>query len=702
MFCAKCGAQLSFESLYCWKCGQKVTVSHDTSGYNEDVDVTAVSSSAEGPGSLLANSITVHNTTELLGAITTAISDAVILLAAGEYVLQQPLQLEKPMSLIGAGRDKTRLTCSEPQYVLRYAGDGMFAAEGISFEHIGQRGANVMVVKSGLLKLQGCSFKGGWRDTEAKIGGHGLSIGGQVSGSVVDCDSWGHTNDGILVAENARFLLESNRCNSNNYGIACIGNVVVTARKNECSRNRTLGISVEGDSSVDLQDNACTANIDGGIAYMNGSKGSALRNYCAGSFQGIRVSNQAQVTLEGNSCENCKGDNGGTTHGFGIAYWDSAGGSILQNKCRGNRYGIFVGGTAQPLIEANISTSNKVGLFLQNETTATVKANEFSDNEVYGIEVIDQAKPTIQNNKCNVNKSMGIIFGAASTGFAGQNICQGNEAGISVSDSSNPILVDNICSANKSTGIAFFSTATGTARQNLCQSNKIGISVKDQSRPTIEENMCVGNTTGGLVYLIQGSGVARRNTCRNNSKFGIMVLDNANPSLENNGCIFNEQYGIFISDQSRCIARKNNCFGNGKDIEVEGRARPTLDGNTSIEPTAGTYTSLDGQWEYMEWVYTLDDNSAYARLGTQVSRAGARLEWWVSLRPIILNRLQPLFEKGWQPLLEIGADCLILSESNRTNFLSGGSGIFNNNTYIRPRQVRIQLRRVNPNVAGSK
>ena len=58
---------------------------------------------------------------------------------------------------------------------------------------------------------------------------------------------------------------------------------------------------------------------------------------------GIRLSGQAQPTLEGNTCRENKG--------AGIAYFGSAAGAARQNTCAGNeKHGIYVGEQSQPTL----------------------------------------------------------------------------------------------------------------------------------------------------------------------------------------------------------------------------------------------------------------------------------------------------------------------------------------------------------------
>jgi parallel beta-helix repeat protein len=90
-----------------------------------------------------------------------------------------------------------------------------------------------------------------------------------------------------------------------------------------------------------------------GIGYFGSASGTARNNLCAANeFHGIQVSNQAQPTLEGNTCRENKRS--------GIAYFGSASGTARNNLCTANGlHGIGVNEQAQPTLEGNTCRENK-------------------------------------------------------------------------------------------------------------------------------------------------------------------------------------------------------------------------------------------------------------------------------------------------------------------------------------------------------
>ena len=159
---------------------------------------------------------------------------------------------------------------------------------------------------------------------------------------------------------------------------------------------------------------------------------------------GIRLSGQAQPTLEGNTCRENKG--------AGIAYFGSAAGAARQNTCAGNeKHGIYVGEQSQPTLEGNTCRENKdTGIAYFGSAAGAARQNTCAGNERNGIYVGEQAQPTLEGNTCRENKLYGISYGNKAGGVARGNECTSNgEDGIFVVPTAHPMLRDNRCRGNK-------------------------------------------------------------------------------------------------------------------------------------------------------------------------------------------------------------------------------------------------------------
>jgi parallel beta-helix repeat protein len=300
----------------------------------------------------------------LAEAVAAASPGDVILLGEGTFRLDGSLEIAQPLRLLGAGMDLTEVVSEAPEYAVLFSGDGLFAAEGISFRHAGDAVADVLLIAGGELDLARCRFAGAVRaEGEDRAG---LRIQGDVSGSVRECEALENGNTGILVegqasptladnvcADNAIVgigildqaepALEGNRCSGNVAGIAYRDDAGGVARSNDCSENR-WGIFVTDGAEPTLEENTCSSNEDSGIVYYGGA-GTARRNTCRGNVVGIGVAGQARPTLEENTCL----DN----ETAGISYLENGGGVARANECSGSLVGIFVEEQAVPELVEN-------------------------------------------------------------------------------------------------------------------------------------------------------------------------------------------------------------------------------------------------------------------------------------------------------------------------------------------------------------
>jgi parallel beta-helix repeat protein len=288
-------------------------------------------------------------------AVKQAKTGATIYLKAGIHRLSHPLLINKALSLIGKGIDKTFVVCDGEEYVVKFSGDGQFSASDISFVHEGPRWAHVVEVASGQVSLIRCRFKGGVYGELSKRGGIGLFLYGTVRGQVKACEIVGNGACGIYVGEQANPILEGNTCNENKWsGIAYLNNASGTARNNTCIANERYGIYVDKQANPMLEGNTCNENKWSGIAYFGNASGIARNNTCiANEGDGIYVGEQANPILEGNTCNENKES--------GIAYHDNASGIAINNTCIANGVGIYVDEQASPILEGNTCKENKWG-----------------------------------------------------------------------------------------------------------------------------------------------------------------------------------------------------------------------------------------------------------------------------------------------------------------------------------------------------
>jgi parallel beta-helix repeat protein len=284
-------------------------------------------------------------------AVRQAAEGATIFLDPGTYRLQDPLEIGKPLRLMGAGIDQTAIVSSAEGYVIRFHGDGPFMAEELTFRHEGGREADVVAVQSGEISFSRCRFTGAVY--AAETGRAGLRISGDTTGVVRDCVAVENDSDGILIEGRATPTLEGNVCSNNKAdGISYFDYAGGTARENECRENG-VGILLAERSNPTLEDNLCLDNDGIGIAYYGDADGFARWNTCSRNQIGIGVSERARPILDENGCT----DN----QLFGIAYAGNTGGQARQNECARNGAGIILAENADPQLDANNCHDNLEG-----------------------------------------------------------------------------------------------------------------------------------------------------------------------------------------------------------------------------------------------------------------------------------------------------------------------------------------------------
>ncbi|MGQ9554239.1 MAG: protein kinase domain-containing protein [Anaerolineae bacterium] len=386
----------------------------------------------------------------LAEAVQAAPEGATIYLEAGSYKLARPVDIERRLKLVGAGKEQTEIICAAENYVLRVARGTSFIAEDIAFRHEGRAIANVVIVEGGESEFNRCLFQGGIWDKEAQNGGSGILLRGNAVVTVRDSFAQGNGLYGIEAVGSAKVTLVGNICSDNEGGgISFWGRATGVARKNNCSGNGYHGIAVNERADPILAENTCDKNQYDGIGYFGDGTGKAIGNECSGNgYHGIAVNERAHPTLESNYCH----DN----EDSGISYFDDGGGTANNNECSGNK--------------------------------------------LHGIAVSNQAKPMLENNNCHDNKDSGISFFDGAAGSASNNQCYNNSLhGIAVSDKAQPILEGNICSNNQDTGIAYFDGAGGSASGNECFENvSYGIYVSPDANPQLGDNYLHDNGLGDL------------------------------------------------------------------------------------------------------------------------------------------------------------------------------------------------------------
>ncbi len=514
---------------------------------------------------------------DLPAAVAAIAPGGTIRLAAGDYVLARPLDIDKPLTLVGAGMELTEIRSAASGYVVSYEGTGRFAADGITFRHTGDQPADVVWIVDGEVRFTRCRFTGAvWADDVAVRAG--LRMSGSTTGRVEQCEATGNDVNGFRLEDNANVTLRNNIAAENvEIGINFRDSSQGSAEGNTCRNNGLAGLGASGNATPTFVDNIITDNDQLGIGYWGSATGIARGNRVTGSgLHGIAVNDNAAPLIESNIVTDNEQD--------GLIYRDNAGGEARENEfLRNGLHGIDVTDDANVTLVGNTSANNgQVGIRLSGNSTGSVRENEIIENSLSGIIIRNDATPTVESNTVQGSEQSGIVYFGNAGGILRYNQSMENGYhGIGLYDNANPIVMGNICSDNEQVGMRFSGEVIAVATDNECTGNGLsGISVRESAQPTLENNVSNYNTNSGISFYGNAGGVVRGNTFLGNGSHGIHVTDEAAPLLEANTCTVNVEAGIAYFGSSGGQAIDNVLVENRWGIYIAADANPTLGNNT--------------------------------------------------------------------------------------------------------------------------
>ena len=124
----------------------------------------------------------------LVQAVESVAPGSTIILAEGSYDVSPNLIVTKPITIQGAGMDKTFITASTGQLVADFRDAGIVNLSGITFQYTGTEPANVVTIEGGTVTISDCRFTGGvFLASEDKTPvGSGLLIYGKTDGLIAN------------------------------------------------------------------------------------------------------------------------------------------------------------------------------------------------------------------------------------------------------------------------------------------------------------------------------------------------------------------------------------------------------------------------------------------------------------------------------------------------------------------------------------
>ena len=370
------------------------------------------------PASVLLEQVPEHF--DLKQAIAEAEPRDIILIPEGEYILDEPLRIDKPLLLLGSGIERTVLVnnTGDSGVYLDLPGDQEVANVvqlcGITIRSNREDSACGMRVLNGTAYADYCRFE--------KSGEVGVEVKNHAKFVAKECEFTKHSKDGVTVRDQSSAEIEDSLSASNGrHGVFATDSSKLFARNNTCEGNKRSGIALFGSAQGELQGNTCRKNEQ----------------------RGIYAGEQSRLVARNNTCEE--------NQWSGIALFGSVQGELESNTCRNNGYhGIAAHEQSHLVARSNTCEGNKqVGIALVGSAQGELESNTYRNNGYHGIAALEQSHLVARNNTCEENQWSGIaLFGSAQGELQG-NTCRRNQGrGIYVAESARASERNNTCEEN--------------------------------------------------------------------------------------------------------------------------------------------------------------------------------------------------------------------------------------------------------------
>ena len=365
----------------------------------------------------------------------------------GEYLLDQPLVIDKPLHISG-------------QNLVHFVVTGYFHAIDIRASRVSLGGISFVVeIESAL------SDKYNFQDP-AELRYHLHSLPALIHAySITECK----LHDCVVNANRKPF-----------HGVYLKECKSVEVEKLRV-KNTICGVVSHKTKSISLYCNQCSGDIFGVLLLK--SKGKICSNDCYNNFgAGIALQEKSFAHITDNRCHDNKE--------AGIFLHQSKG-RIHGNECYGNeKSGIALLIKSFAHITDNRCHDNKQTGILLAQSKGRIHDNECYGNELSGIPLQEKSFAHITDNRCHDNKNAGIALDQ-SKGRISRNECFGNRSGIQLQISSRGFVRNNICRENRSGIVLVYGAYAAITGNWLYQNREFPVVFvnSDRSDSTVEDNI---------------------------------------------------------------------------------------------------------------------------------------------------------------------------------------------------------------------
>lgn len=269
------------------------------------------------------------------------------------------------------------------------------------------------------------------------------------------------TGAAIMLSNSTNCIVENNTCSGNGYGIFVMSSEKISISNNVCNNDRWSGVFIKNSERISIAHNNCTNNRNRnffdsspsgfGIQLDNSTSNSISENICNNNADyGVYLSQSSSLNLlTNNSCSlngwhgiyvegsnnNTASDNRCSGNRDGIFLWDSSNTTVSWNNCSDNRGadndggGVVILFSGRCFVTNNTSDRNAYGLIITGPGVSynVVKYNSFDSNYV-GVSLHFGDNVTITANSVQRNSGNGITLGNANYNLIFGNVLRGNNA----------------------------------------------------------------------------------------------------------------------------------------------------------------------------------------------------------------------------------------------------------------------------------
>jgi PGF-pre-PGF domain-containing protein len=355
---------------------------------------------------------------------------------------------------------------------------------------------------------------------------------------------------GIILYSSNNNTVDNNNASNNYYNGIYLGSSINNTIGNNIASNNTYGIYLWSSLNNTIENNTANSNNGAGISLWVLSNNNTIKNNNASSNEcfGIFLASSNYNTITGNYASSNNG--AGISLGF-----LSNNNTIKNNNASSNEYfGIFLASSNYNIVTNNDLFSNSFGLGLitfEFEDSTNINAN---NNQII-------------NNNLNFNKYCGMFLWNLRhfNNITSNNASNNNLFGIAVLNSTNQVISNNTANSNER-GFGLDEASEIKLINNVANTNKIsGFSLFNSSSNTIFNNSASFNTYEGI-YLSNSS---RNNISSNNvsfNYFGISLYSSKNNSIINNVAESNYYFEVFLHPSKWDNTIINNTWYIQEDI----------------------------------------------------------------------------------------------------------------------------------------